>query len=414
MTDLKSTLLEWIDNDAEELVDFFSRFVQAKSPNPPGDTTEAVAFICEFLEKRGLPYGLVAPQPTMPNVVGSFECGSPGRHLVFNGHIDVYPVGDEAWTYGPWSGEIVNGRVYGRGACDMKAGTSASIFAYAYLYRIREHLKGRLTLTAVSDEETGGPWGTNYLMKHTAEVRGDCLLNGEPSSPSAIRFGEKGSLWLTFTVSTPGAHGAYTHMSPSATKIAAKLILDLEAVTSIEPSPPADVARVIAEIEEATEKAQGPGAYKTVKAVTLNIGVIHGGLKVNMTPGQCLFEADFRLPVGVTKDQIMERVEEILRRYPDVSVKEMRHHEPTVCDPCGEMVRIIQRNVRELKGFEPTPILSIGGTDTRLWRSEGIPGYVYGVSPTNMASADEYVEIDEFLHVVRTHVLSSYDYLTNS
>src|SRR5450830_1234284 len=69
MTNLKSTLLKWIDNDAEELVDFFSRFVKAKSPNPPGDTTEAVAFICEFLDKRGLPYRPVAPQPTMPNVV---------------------------------------------------------------------------------------------------------------------------------------------------------------------------------------------------------------------------------------------------------------------------------------------------------------------------------------------------------
>ena len=68
------------------------------------------------------------------------------------------------------------------------------------MYRVRDHLKGRLTLRAVSDEETFGPWGARYLMEHHPEVHGDCLLNGEPSSPLTIRFGEKGPLWLKFTV----------------------------------------------------------------------------------------------------------------------------------------------------------------------------------------------------------------------
>src|SRR5678815_3516622 len=98
-----------------------------------------------------------------------------------------------------------------------------------HLYsRIKNRLKGRLTLTAVSDEETFGPYGARYLMEHHPEVHGDALLNGEPSSPLTIRFGEKGPLWLRFTVRTPGAHGAYTHLTPSATKIAARMILDLE------------------------------------------------------------------------------------------------------------------------------------------------------------------------------------------
>lgn len=412
MGDLRQTLLQWIDSDAEQLVGFFSGFVQAKSPNPPGDTKEAADFICDFLEQRGVPYSIIAPQPMMPNVTSSFECGSPGRHLVFNGHIDVFPVGEEAWTHGPWSGAIDNGRVYGRGACDMKAGTSCSVLAYAYLYRIREQLKGRLTLTAVSDEETMGPWGTRYLLENHPEVHGDCLLNGEPSSPYALRFGEKGMLWLAFTVSTPGAHGAYTHMCSSATKVAARLISDLEVVTAIQPTPPDDVALVLSRIKEATDRAMGSGAHDTVKAVTLNIGVIQGGLKVNMVPSECVVEADIRLPVGVGKEPIMARVEEVLTRYPEVSVRELLFNPPSSCDPRGEMARIIQKNVRELKGFEPTPILSIGATDARLWRYLGIPAYVYGVSPTNMASTDEYVEIDEFLHTLRTHVLSAYDYLS--
>ena len=115
----------------------------------------------------------------------------------------------------------------------MACGTTTSIFTYAYLHRLKDRLKGKLTLTCVSDEETFGPWGARYLMEHHPEVHGDCCLNGEPGSPYTVRFGEKGPLWLKFTVKTPGAHGAYTHASPSATKVAARLVGDLEAITEL-------------------------------------------------------------------------------------------------------------------------------------------------------------------------------------
>ena len=106
---------------------------------------------------------MIAPNEAMPNIVATFKARKPGRHLALNGHIDVFPVGAGAgWTQQPWGGELVDGRIYGRGACDMKAGTSASIFTYVFLHRIRERLKGRLTMTAVSDEETFGPWGAPW------------------------------------------------------------------------------------------------------------------------------------------------------------------------------------------------------------------------------------------------------------
>jgi succinyl-diaminopimelate desuccinylase len=202
MNTLKEQLVRWIDEDRNKIIDFLCDFVRAKSPNPPGDTTLAAAHVASFLEAHQLPFRIIAPQPTMPNIVGSFAGPTPGRHLVLNGHMDVFPVDEqhEHWTQGPWSGAIADGKVYGRGVADMKAGTSASVFTYYYLYR--EHLKGRLTLTAVSDEETFGPWGARYLMEHHPEVHGDCLLNGEPSSPLTMRFGEKGPLWLKFTVRT--------------------------------------------------------------------------------------------------------------------------------------------------------------------------------------------------------------------
>jgi succinyl-diaminopimelate desuccinylase len=418
MADTKSRLLDWIEADRDTLIEFFAGFVRAKTPNPPGDTGEAVAHIRRFLDDRALPYRVIAPEPRFPNVVGTFEgsgSGSgagPGRHLVLNGHIDVFPVGDEPWSHGPWSGAIADGKVWGRGACDMKCGTSASIFTFAYLYRVKDELKGRLTLTCVSDEENFGPWGARYLMENHPEVHGDCCLNGEPSSPFTIRFGEKSPIWLAITVTTRGAHGAYTHASPSATKIAARLIGELEALTAISVEAPHNVATALTQAREAIDKAQGAGAAEIVQKVTVNIGKIEGGLKVNMIPGTCRFELDVRLPVGATKELIMAEVDRIVGRFPEARVEEINSQPPSWCDPYGDMVGILQDNVERLRGFRPTPIISLGGTDARLWRLRNIPAYVYGPMPTNMGAADEHVEIDEFLHVVRTHVVSAYDYLT--
>ena len=180
----RQQILDWIEAERDEMVAFLSGFVATPSPNPPGDTTRAVAYITDFLQRQAAPYRLVDPQPTMANVVGSVRGAQPGRHLVLNGHIDVFPVGQdpaaEGWTQDPWGGEVVDGVLYGRGSADMKCGTSASIWTYVLLNRLRDRLKGTLTLTCVSDEETFGPWGARWLMANEPEVRGDCCLNGEP------------------------------------------------------------------------------------------------------------------------------------------------------------------------------------------------------------------------------------------
>src|SRR5689334_4657029 len=112
----KETLLNWVDEERKELVDFLQEFVRTKSPNPPGDTRDAASFITKYLSRFLLPYRVIAPQETMPNIVGSFEGGTAGRHLVLNGHIDCFPAGDgTGWTQDPWGGAIVNGKLYGRG-----------------------------------------------------------------------------------------------------------------------------------------------------------------------------------------------------------------------------------------------------------------------------------------------------------
>ncbi len=413
MADEKQELLAAIERDRDQIIDFYRGFIRAKSPNPPGETREAAAHIGKFLANEGLKFRTIAPMEQMPNIVASFDAGSPGRHLVLNGHIDVFPVGEGAgWTQDPWGGALVDGKIYGRGACDMKAGTAASIFTYRYLHRLRGKLKGKLTLTCVSDEETFGPWGARYLMEHHPDVHGDCLLNGEPSGLNTIRFGEKGPLWVALTIRSPGAHGAYTHLSRSATKIASRLIADLEAVTGIPAKAPDNIVRALEQAAPAVDKAMGSGAAEIVQRVTLNIGVMKGGIKVNMIPGDCRIEADIRLPLGVEKDVVMSEVQKIAGRHPEVEVEEINYSAPSWCDPYGEMVEILQRNVKAETGTEPVPIVSLGGTDARLWRYRNIPAYVYGPPPTGMGSYDEHVTVEDFFHVLRAHVLSAYDYLS--
>ena len=418
MSDLAQTLLAAVEAEKETWITFLQDFVRVPTANPPGDTRDGGAFLEAFLKARDLPYRVVASRAEMPNLLASLETGRPGRHLVLNGHIDVFPPGrDERWPHGgPWSGAIEDGRLYGRGTADMKCGTAASFITYALLARLAERLNGRLTLTAVSDEETGGRWGTGYLFEHFRdEVAGDCCLNGEPSSAHTVRYGEKTPLWMVFTIRARGAHGAYVHMSESATKIAVRLMGDLEALTAIAPDMPPAVRQNLSDprVRAALDEGLGRGAADLVGQVTLNIGMVEGGLKTNMIPSECRLEADLRLPVGVTKARMREEVATILECYPTVTmVEESRPgDEANWCDPHGEMLRIIQDTAESVAGVRPVPVITLAATDARYWRLNGVPAYIYGCSPDRMGTYGESVGIEEFLNVVRVHALSAAAYL---
>jgi len=108
------------------------------------------------------------------------------------------------WIHDPWGTELVDGRIYWRNACDVKCGTTASVFTFLYSQELRDELHGRLTLSAVSDEETFAPYGTRYLSERHPEVFGNTCLNGEPSSPWTLRFGEKDPPWRESTVPHQG------------------------------------------------------------------------------------------------------------------------------------------------------------------------------------------------------------------
>lgn len=400
-----------------EAVAFLRDFARIDTSNPPGDTVAGAAFIARFLAGKGVAVQTEAPQPTMPNLIATAAFAAPGPHLVLNGHIDVFPPGPrERWTRDPLSGDLDGGRIHGRGTVDMKCGTAALIFAFLVLRDTGTDLGGRVTLTVVSDEETGGRWGTGWLMEHrAADVLGDCMLSAEPSSPWTVRFGEKSPTWFRFRIRTPGAHGAYSHRSASATKIAARLMLALEALEEIVPAPPENVARRLAtpEAVAALDRALGAGGAGVVGRVTVNFGMLQGGIKLNLIPGDATLEADIRMPVGVTAAQMRAAVAAVAARFPEATVEEMQHFtfDPTCSDPDHPMVGHLCDAAEGLSGTRPVPIVSLGGTDCRYWRVRGVPAYVYGCSPDGMGQPDESVAVDEYLHVLRTHVLAARRFL---
>lgn len=416
MSDPRQQLLQWIETDKERLEQALSSFVKAESPNPPGDTRDAVEVLGRILAEENLSYELIAPQEEMPNLVSEVASAKPGRHLVMNGHVDVFPVNNlEAWEEDPWSGRIADGRLYGRGASDMKAGTMALLFAYIYLSRLTESFQGRLTYTAVSDEETGGTWGSKYLLEQLGErVRGDGVLNAEPGGVGTVRFGEKGILQFKIQVRTRGAHGPYPNLSKSAIRIACQIIERLEALKELECRLPAKVAERLEseEVRALIERIMGEGTADLMSQLTVNIGVLNGGTKVNMIASECDFEVDVRMPIGVTSDRVLAKIDEILADFPEATAFGHMITDPSYCDPDHELARLLSKNVTSIGLSAPMPIVSIGGSDCRFWRHAGVPAYIYGPNARNISAPNESVGLEDFLNVVRVHALTAFDYLS--
>lgn len=409
---MREQLLTAIDADQASIVTFLQEFVRARSPNPPGDTRAAMAHLRAFLDKKGLGYRLHTRDETMPNLVASKLFGSGKKHLVLNGHIDVFPVNDASdWKVDPWSGTIVDGAIYGRGIADMKVGTTASILTYAYLSALPD-LKGRLTLTVVSDEETFGPYGARYLFDVCPdEITGTACLNGEPSSFETVRFGEKGAFWLRFRVTAPGGHGAYTHVSPNAIELAYALIADLKALTKFEFIEPKEVALALDQSKAQFDAAYGAGASDAARKITFNVGTISGGPKVNMIASECVFEVDYRLPNGVDPEAFMADVKALGQKH-KFDMEILIENRPNWCEPNSELTRIVMRNAESLTGIKPVDVVSLGNTDARLWRYRNVPAVIYGPPPRGLGSKNENVPIADALNVIKCHVLTAYDYLS--
>ena len=151
-----------------------------------------------------------------------------------------------------------------------------------------------------------------------------------------------------------------------------------------------------------------------IRSLTVNVGRMNGGVKVNMIPAECEFEADIRVPNGVDAEAVKAEVAAIVERH-GARHEILTFTPPNWREPYLELMDHVRVNAWQQKpGLTPARVVSPGATDARLWRINGVPAVVYGPSPHGMGSVDEYVSVDEFLHVVKTHTLAAFDYLSRT
>lgn len=413
---LKKKMLAEIEERMLEFKRLLGDIIRIPTDNPPGDTTKCANFIVDYLKSQGLPADVYEPKAKNPNIVSYIKSKAMGPNLVLNGHIDQFPAGDiNDWSFNPYSGECKDGKILGRGSADMKAGSIISLLCFQLIHELDIPIKGQLTLTLVSDEETGGKWGAQWLVENVPSTSGDSVLNGEPAGLDSIRVGHKGIFHLQVIATDPGGHGAIPSEENAITK-AMKVGQTLRKLQGWKIETPKELADIIRVAKETLEKKlYGKGKGWVLDSTTVNIGVIQGGDKVNVIPRHCEMEVDIRIPHGLTMKDLQSKVDDAIKQtglnLDEISTQWIVASEPSHSSPEADIVRLVKANARDITGEEPAPIITFGGTDCRFWQYRGIPQAVYGPTPFNMGAADEYILEKEFEQILKVHAATIVDYL---
>jgi succinyl-diaminopimelate desuccinylase len=389
--------------------------VAVPSPNPPL-ATGAVAVAAADLLRTQVPHAEVSlfeAGEGVVNVVARVQGSAPGRRLVMNGHLDTYPVNEALpWTVDPFGGLVREGRLYGRGAADMKGGIAASMTALALLAEHRSLWRGEAVLALGGDEESMGRLGTRWLIENVPHATGDAVIIGDAGSPAVLRFGEKGFLWVEVEAIGRAAHGAHVHLGINAIDRLRAALDALKGLQEMNVPMPDAVTQAIAAARPVSESLSGAGESETLARVTVNIGHIGGGTSTNLIPAAARAGVDIRLPAGVTTTQVEARFAAALSGIEGVNWRVHRRSEPTHTPPDAEIVQTVAAAAGEVIGRVPVLNMRVGGSDARLYRMAGVPTVVYGPTPHNMGGADEYAMIDELSAVTMVHALSALDFLS--
>ena len=379
----------------KELVDLTIRLVQLPTENPPGNEKVAAQFLKPVLSKMGFKVKTLLSPKGRWNLIGERRWGNGGQTLIFNGHLDVVPAGDPSqWKYPPFQGKLHKGRIYGRGASDMKSGIASFIHALSMIDRSKTHLhQGTVILHLVSDEESHGHQGMGFLTQKGG-IHGDAALVGEPTDLFPV-IAHKGALWLKISTLGKSAHSARPHLGVNAIEKMMKLIHQINLI-SLEKEHP------------------------LLGKPTLNVGTIRGGTKINIVPDRCEIELDRRILPGEKKGEIVREVKEILDslRLQDplfqYQMEEIDSAEPSEVNPEEEIVRMGVEAIHQVTG-ESRPLRAFSGfTDSRYYINQcRIPTLVLGPGETNQIhTKDESVEVEALVWAAHIYALIVINYLS--
>ncbi len=413
-TTVRAELARRVDGSLDRLIAVTQRLVAVASPNPPSDTFD-VAQVAEALlrEIPGIEIERVEPAPRIVSLIGRIRGRAPGRRLIFNGHLDTFPLLENLpWTVPPLGGVLKDGKLYGRGVCDMKGGIACSLLAAMLLAENRDAWEGEIVLTLAGDEENMGSLGSGYLLEHFPHAAGDANICGDVGSPKVVRFGEKGLMWVEVEATGAPAHGAHVHKGTNAIDRLRSALDYLKQLEDVPFQSPPVVTSAIGKAKPISEPLSGAGEADTLSRVTVNIGTIEGGTSPNLVPTHAIARADIRLPVGITTDVLAAKLDEWLGPLEGVSWKAIRRFEPSFTDPGHEIVTRTATVAAEVLGETPAVNMRVGGSDSRWYRLFGVPTVVLGLTPFNMGGPDEHVLVDELLAVAKIHTLVAYDFLS--
>jgi succinyl-diaminopimelate desuccinylase len=414
----KEAILRSAQDLIEEAVSFLQGLICIPTVNPPGDSyIECANYIGEQLRKFGYaveyielsatesaelaPYGEGQPRT---NVLGRLPGRQAAPTLHFNGHFDVVPVGS-GWSTHPFGGELKDGRIYGRGASDMKGGIAAQIYAVEAIRRAGLHLRGSVEQSGVVDEESTGNRnaGMGILVErgYIAPDRTDYVVITEPLNVDNICLGHRGAIWGEIRTLGRQAHGSTPERGINALEQMAGFI--------------DEVTRTLTPQLQQRHNSQ-PVVPASASAASLSFNVIQGGTNVNSLPDSCTVSFDRRLVTSECLDAARQELQDILERRAQripafrYEYKERYAAAPTWVSNATPLVHAFTEAIEAVLGRTPGYVCSPGTDDQRfVVQNAGIEQcIIYGPGEITQAHVvDESLAVSDLLASIQVMALAA-------
>ena len=404
-----------VDTLRDECAAFLQELVRVPTVNPPGERYEECAMLIgDRLTALGYAVQYVRPRvsrsgPPRVNVLGRLEGRVPRPTLHFNGHFDVVPPGDRTtWTHEPFGGEIADGRLWGRGTGDQKAGIAASIYAIEAIRRAHVTLRGSVEQSGTVDEESGGFAGVAELCDQglIAASRTDHVIITEPLDVDRVCIGHRGVYWAEVTARGVTAHGSMPDLGRNAADAMARLLGRIERELK-----PKLAARVTA------MPVEPPGA----RHASISVNALHAGQPIGveqtpMVPDLCVAIFDRRFIVEESSGDVRREFEAIVAdeaagdEQIDWSVRELMLVEPTATEAEGPVARAVRAAVLDVLGRPAKVIASPGTYDQKhVVRRGGVTDCIaYGPGRLETAHRpDEYVDLEDLANATKVMALAA-------
>jgi acetylornithine deacetylase/succinyl-diaminopimelate desuccinylase family protein len=386
----REVLLEAVER--EEILKLTQELVAIPSPNPPGKEKDVALYLTDLFREMGLKVEMKEVCPDRPNVIAVWDSGRAGPTVMLNGHMDVVPPGD-GWTVEPYSGKIVDGRLYGRGSTDMKGGVAAMIMALKAVRDSGLEVTGRVILAAVVGEEVDQA-GIRKLVEDGIEA--DCAIITEPTNLKPV-IAHQGDLHYRITTIGKAAHSSMPHLGVNAIEKMCMVIKGLHDVK-----------------EGLVEKS-----HPLLGQPTLSVGTIEGGLDTCVVPSGCTITVDRRVNPGEPIKEADRELEEMLDRLrgsdPQLRVELSRFLTAPAMEmsPRENVALSIRRATEAVTGKDPGFHGLPGTCDANyLVNVAGIPTVIFGPGPGSVAhQPDEYVEIEKLVETTQILALALFDLL---